>query len=197
MAPATASLTVNDGGDERGAQLATPVLVNGADGRSDGYYNKRVVPALQPEAALNEPAGPMSLGEIARHGWFLFTFQKGKQLLATTLGALPVSIAFALIFCVPLTVPPGSDGGMPFWVGFLIFDAAFFAYLPSIIGAVACLTSAAHNGEPITILTAYRRTWSHYGVLFVVFLGTYAATVVGLFCFIVPGIWFLARYGLA
>jgi len=161
-----------------------------------GLHDKKAARATvrDKEAALNEPDENLTLGGIFKRGWFLFTFQKGKQLLAGFAGALPLSLLFGLMVAFPQMVPEYAN---LWYIGLVVFDVAFIVYLPSIGGAITCLTGAAHVGDRISIGTAYRRTWAHYGQLILAFCGVYMGTIIGLYLLIVPGLWFLSRYGLA
>ena len=150
--------------------------------------------------ALNEPEAPLTVGGVLRRGWFLFTVQGWKQLGAGVLGAIPLALIFAITLTVPVIVSNGdggSGGGGSWWIGLLVFDMVFTAFLPLLLGVNICLTAAAHAGEEITIVRAYRRVVAHYGQLLLSFLAVYLGTALGLLLFVVPGVWFSATYGLA
>jgi len=170
---------------------------DGAGAPVSGLHDKKASRAVvrDLDAPLNEPEENLTFTGILRRGWFLFTFQTGKQLLAGFLGALPLALLFAVTITFPQMAPDGY--GDLWFIGLLVFDLAFVVYLPSIGGAVTCLSGAAHVGDHISISTAYRRTWAHYGQLILAFCGVYMGTIVGLYLLIVPGIWFVSRYGLA
>ena len=146
-------------------------------------------------SSLNEPEDILTLGGIISRGWFLFTFQRGKQLLTAVLGGLPVALLFALVMSLQLV---GEAQYSAYWyVGLVVFEIVYILYLPSIFGAVICLTSAAHHGEPISILTAYRRAWQGYFKLLLAIFGVYGGAMLGMCLLIVPGLIFVTRYGLA
>ena len=152
-------------------------------------------PALRDEAPINEPDSDLTTWGVIKRGWFLFTFQSGKQLLCASVGALPLALFFALTICLPMMLP---EAYADLWlIALLIFDVAYVLYCPIVFGALTCLASAAHCAEPISITTAYRRTMAHYGQLLLAVFGVYLGTLLGMYLLIVPGLWYMAKYGLA
>jgi len=162
-------------------------------------------------AGLNEPEQVLTLAGVVARGWFLFKFQSGKQLAAGFVGALPLSIVFGVMMSMniataaadepsPSSSPspsPSSAWGSAWMLALLVFDVAYILYLPSVMAAIVHLTAAAHHGEQLSVWGAYKRAWTQYRQLIVAFLGVYVGTALGMLLFIVPGVWFLCKYGLA
>lgn len=145
--------------------------------------------------AMNEPEHILTLGGVIKRGWFLFKFQSGKQLLAGVLGVLPMSIMFGFLLSANLLL--SAEFAYMWVLGLVLFDVVYFIYLPFLLGALVHLTVAAHNGEPLSVLMAFERSVSNYGQVFLAFAGVYLGTILNLYLFIVPGIYFLSNYGLA
>ena len=173
--------------------------------------------------AMNEPEHILTLGGVIKRGWFLFKFQSGKQLLAGVLGVLPMSIMFGFLLSANLLL--SAEFAYMWVLGLVLFDVVYFCnkmiyvcvinvvctvcsssfvfsflhfiYLPFLLGALVHLTVAAHNGEPLSVLAAFERSVSNYGQVFLAFAGVYLGTILNLYLFIVPGIYFLSNYGLA